>query len=335
MEHEPRRAVPAALFAGNARQARRRRHRHLAGKEVIVPCMVDGNKDDLQGRHGARSSGCGPASSSTTTTRSATSSAGAARTSAASPACPASPTSPPCRASIPTPSRSARLDFDGDGKPDLCLAGAGRVALLQNGGESLNEVSLPGAHRLPRRRLGRLQRRRHARPAAGHADRAEALHQPRQGRLPRRQPPAAARAGLQPDLRRLDRLRRRRPARLLLGNGFHGLRLYRNKGAGRRAAGAAHAGQLVRTSARSPTRRPGLRQPSTRRRRRSTSTQKYPRQGRRGGRLEGRQVQRRRGQQPRPVRAGQQRRRRRLPLPRDRLRQGRANCRSRSAATTR
>src|SRR5262249_34231917 len=36
-------------------------------------------------------------------------------------------------------------DFDGDGKADLCLVGAGKVVLLQNGGESLNELTLPGA----------------------------------------------------------------------------------------------------------------------------------------------------------------------------------------------
>jgi hypothetical protein len=35
------------------------------------------------------------------------------------------------------------VDFDGDGKQDLCLAGAGRVTLLQNGGEALSEVMLP------------------------------------------------------------------------------------------------------------------------------------------------------------------------------------------------
>ncbi len=36
------------------------------------------------------------------------------------------------------------IDFDGDGKPDICLAGSNRVLLLQNGGDGFSEVSLPG-----------------------------------------------------------------------------------------------------------------------------------------------------------------------------------------------
>jgi hypothetical protein len=35
-------------------------------------------------------------------------------------------------------------DFDGDGKLDLCLAGASRVVLLRNGGDYFSEVQLPG-----------------------------------------------------------------------------------------------------------------------------------------------------------------------------------------------
>jgi hypothetical protein len=35
-------------------------------------------------------------------------------------------------------------DFDGDGKPDLCLFGPSKVVLLQNGGDFFAEVQLPG-----------------------------------------------------------------------------------------------------------------------------------------------------------------------------------------------
>jgi hypothetical protein len=36
------------------------------------------------------------------------------------------------------------IDFDNDGKPDICLCGANKVVLLQNGGDSFIETSLPG-----------------------------------------------------------------------------------------------------------------------------------------------------------------------------------------------
>ena len=36
------------------------------------------------------------------------------------------------------------VDFDNDGKPDLCLCGAGKVVLMQNGGDSYSETGLPG-----------------------------------------------------------------------------------------------------------------------------------------------------------------------------------------------
>ena len=57
-----------------------------------------------------------------------------------------------------------------------------------------------------------------------------AVHQPRQGPVPRRQPSAAAGSRLQPDRAAwIDYDGDGKPD-LLLGNGFHGLRLYRNKG---------------------------------------------------------------------------------------------------------
>ena len=36
------------------------------------------------------------------------------------------------------------VDFDGDGKADVCLIGGGKLVIMQNGGESLSEVMLPG-----------------------------------------------------------------------------------------------------------------------------------------------------------------------------------------------
>ena len=69
-------------------------------------------------------------------------------------------------------------DVDGDGKPDLCLFGASKVALLQNGGTSFNEVALPGVTGGAGRSLGRLQRRRQTRSLRGDAERPQALRQP-------------------------------------------------------------------------------------------------------------------------------------------------------------
>jgi hypothetical protein len=36
------------------------------------------------------------------------------------------------------------VDIDGDGKVDVCLIGAGKLVVLNNAGESINEISLPG-----------------------------------------------------------------------------------------------------------------------------------------------------------------------------------------------
>jgi hypothetical protein len=115
----------------------------LAGKEVVVPCMVDGNKEDLLLRR--------------------------ARVQRVKASLKIQDYNPKRDfvgwggedfrrlqgvpgfthiSSLPRVDPEAQavssIDFDGDGKADLCLVGGSRVALLQNGGEAMNELSLPG-----------------------------------------------------------------------------------------------------------------------------------------------------------------------------------------------
>jgi hypothetical protein len=129
-------------FAGNVEKLASAVTDIVAGKEVVVPCMVDGNKNDLHLRRArvqrVKASlkldynpkrdfvGWGGEDF-----RRLQGMAGFTHYSALTRV-------------DPEAQAIASVDFNGDGKSDLCLAGAGRVALLQNGGESLNEVSLPG-----------------------------------------------------------------------------------------------------------------------------------------------------------------------------------------------
>jgi hypothetical protein len=114
----------------------------LAGKEVVVPCMVDGNKDDLHlrrakvqrlraslklGQYNAKRDFVGWGGEDFVRINSMpgfTHISGLARVD-------------------PEAQAISALDIDGDGKPDLCLVGASKIALLQNGGESLTELNLP------------------------------------------------------------------------------------------------------------------------------------------------------------------------------------------------
>jgi hypothetical protein len=45
---------------------------------------------------------------------------------------------------IDEPQAVSVIDFNGDGKPDVCLVGGGKVLLLQNNGDSMSEIPLPG-----------------------------------------------------------------------------------------------------------------------------------------------------------------------------------------------
>jgi hypothetical protein len=116
----------------------------LAGREVIVPCMVDGNKEDLHNRRGKiqriKASlkiqdynpkrdfvGWGGEDFRRLNGMPGfTHYSGLSRVD-------------------PDAQAISCVDINGDGKPDLCFVGAGKIALLQNGGDSLNDVVVPGA----------------------------------------------------------------------------------------------------------------------------------------------------------------------------------------------
>ncbi len=131
-------------FAGNPEKLAAIVAELLAGRETLSPCMVDGNKEDLHHRRAKIQrlkvslklldynprrdfAGWGGedfrrlAGMPGFTHYSALAQVG------------------------PEAQAISSVDMDGDGKADLCLAGGGKVVLLQNGGESLNEVMLPGA----------------------------------------------------------------------------------------------------------------------------------------------------------------------------------------------
>lgn len=115
----------------------------MAGKEVIVPCMVDGDKEALHKRtakvqrlkaslkiqdYNPKRDFAGWGGEDI---RRLAGMPGFDRF-----------------AALPRTEADAQaatvVDFDNDGKPDICLCGASKVVLMQNGGDSFSEVGLPG-----------------------------------------------------------------------------------------------------------------------------------------------------------------------------------------------
>jgi hypothetical protein len=214
-------------YAGNVEKLAAAVSDIIAGKEVVVPCMVDGNKDDLHLRRARIQRVKAGLKLDYNPKRDFVGWGGEDfRRLQGMPGF--SHYSAVARVD-PDAQAISCVDFNGDGKADLCLAGPGRVALLQNGGESLSEVSLPGASGCraavwadyngdgkPDLLL--------ATPAGpklytnlGGAFRDDSHLLPRE---PAYNLTAAAWLDYDGDGR----------PDLLLGNGFHGLRLYRNKG---------------------------------------------------------------------------------------------------------
>jgi hypothetical protein len=116
----------------------------IAGKEVIVPCMVDGNLNDIKAgkariqrlrgslklqNYDAKRDFVGWGGEDF---RRLSGMPGFTHLSALGRV-------------DPDAQSVSILDFNNDGKVDICLGGAGRIALLQNSGEALGETSLPGA----------------------------------------------------------------------------------------------------------------------------------------------------------------------------------------------
>ncbi len=124
-----------------------------------MPCMVDGDKEALHKKTARIQRLKAESQESSITTRSATSSAGAVKTSVGSRECPASTATLRSTNSKPKRNRFHAIDFDNDGKPDICLCGANKVVLLQNGGDGFVETMLPGLSGGARScGVGRLQR---------------------------------------------------------------------------------------------------------------------------------------------------------------------------------
>jgi hypothetical protein len=130
-------------FAGNVDKLAAAVTEILDNKEVVVPCMVDGNKDDLHLRRARiQRLRCSLARGTYDARRDFVGYGGEDFRRLAG--MPGFTHYSALTRVDPDAQAVASVDIDGDGKPDLCLVGAGKVALLQNGGESMNEISLPG-----------------------------------------------------------------------------------------------------------------------------------------------------------------------------------------------
>ncbi|HZZ77085.1 MAG TPA: VCBS repeat-containing protein, partial [Gemmataceae bacterium] len=130
-------------YAGNTDKLAGLVEQMLAGKEVLAPCMVDGNKEDLHNRRGKiqrlkaslKIQDYNPkrdfAGWGGEDFRRLQGMPGFTHIS-------------PVGRVDPEAQAISVIDFDNDGKQDLCLIGGNRVMLLQNTGEAMSESMLAG-----------------------------------------------------------------------------------------------------------------------------------------------------------------------------------------------
>lgn len=115
----------------------------VAGKEVVVPCMVDGNKEDLHYRRARVQRLRASLKLQDYNARRDFVSWGGEDIRKLSGMPAFSQFAALGKIDSEAVSTSA-LDFDGDGKTDICLCSTGKVALLSNQGDSFTEATLPG-----------------------------------------------------------------------------------------------------------------------------------------------------------------------------------------------
>jgi hypothetical protein len=114
----------------------------LAGKEVVVPCMVDGNLANLQKRQAARQRLRASLKLLDYNPRRDFAGPGGDEFVGLAGMPAFSHLSPLGRSGADAQAVSV-VDFDGDGRNDLCLVAGSRVGLWRNGGDYFHEIALP------------------------------------------------------------------------------------------------------------------------------------------------------------------------------------------------
>ena len=116
----------------------------VADKEVIVSCMIDGNKDDLHLRRAKLQKLRVSLKLQDYNPKRDFAGWGAAEDFVRLEGMPGFTHLSALGRVDPEAQGVSTRDLDGDGKQDICLVGASKVALLQNTGEAFNEIALPG-----------------------------------------------------------------------------------------------------------------------------------------------------------------------------------------------